>query len=185
MHEVVQDVVVMYTLVTIFLFKFFSNFLTFFTFIRFMRVLRVYVGYLLVRVYVWYLLVFTFEGVCRVFTGKLQFPGVKSLPPAFRPKISVFLRNWGCWFRIWFWFAHKRFSFGEIAIYSNKSDIHFAISSNKINIYFQLNDFCCTTIRRNNKICHSYLNKMQISPKLKLFRANQNQIRNQRPRVYL
>ena len=53
MHEVDQDVVLMYTLVTIFLFKFLiQKFLTFFRFIRFMRVLRVYVGYLLLRVYV-------------------------------------------------------------------------------------------------------------------------------------
>ena len=64
MHEVDQDVVVMYTLVTIFLFKFFSkNFYLFF--IMVMRVMRVYVGYLLLRVYVGYLL---FEGVYRVFT---------------------------------------------------------------------------------------------------------------------
>ena len=30
------------------------------------------------------------------YKGKLQFPGEKSLPLAFRPKISVFLRNRGC-----------------------------------------------------------------------------------------
>ena len=73
MHEVDQDVVVMYTLVTIFLFKFFSKNLTFFTFIRFMRVLRVYVGYLLVRVYVGYLLVRVYVGylLLRVYVGYL------------------------------------------------------------------------------------------------------------------
>ena len=71
----------------------------------------------------------------------MQFPGEKCFPLSDRTKISVFLRNRGCWFRIWFWFAHKSFSFGDIAIYSNKSVIHFAISSNKINIYLQLNDF--------------------------------------------
>ena len=50
MHEVDQDVVVMFTLVTIFLFKFsIQNFLKFFRLIRFMRV---YLGYLLLRVYV-------------------------------------------------------------------------------------------------------------------------------------
>ena len=53
MHEVDQDVVAMYTLVTIFSIQ---NFLTFFLFIMFMRVLRVHVGYLLLRVYVGYLL---------------------------------------------------------------------------------------------------------------------------------
>ena len=63
MHEVDQDVVVMYTLVTIFLFKiYFSKIFNCFLFIMFMRVyvgyllLRVYVGYLLLRVYIGYLL---------------------------------------------------------------------------------------------------------------------------------
>ena len=59
MHEVDQDVVVMYTLVTIFFILIFDS--KFFRFIRFMRVyvgyllLRVYIGYLLLRVYVGYL----------------------------------------------------------------------------------------------------------------------------------
>ena len=44
MHEVDQDVVVMYTLVTIFLFKFFFQKFVFILFIMFMRVMRVYVG---------------------------------------------------------------------------------------------------------------------------------------------
>ena len=72
--------------------------------------------------------------------GKVQFMAENPLPFACRPKIIVFLRNRGCWFRIWFWFSRKSFSFGDIAIYLNNSDIHFAISSNKINIYLQLND---------------------------------------------
>ena len=38
--------------------------------------------------------------------------------------------------------------------------------------YLQLKDFCCTIIRRNNKMYVTYLNKMHISPKLKRFRAN-------------
>ena len=47
MHEVDQDVVVMYTLVTIFLFKFLiQNFLTF-LFIMFMRVIEGVCRYLL------------------------------------------------------------------------------------------------------------------------------------------
>ena len=74
----------------------------------------------------------------------MQFPAEKYFPLSDRTKISVFLRNRYCWFRIWFWFAQESFSCGDIAIYSNKSDIHFAISSNKINIYLQLNDFFCT-----------------------------------------
>ena len=35
----------------------------------------------------------------------------------------------------------QSFSFGYIGIYSNKSNIHFAISSNKINKYLKLNQF--------------------------------------------
>ena len=56
MHEVDQDIVVMFTLVTIFLFKIFSKIFSNFLFIMFMRALRVYLGYLLLRVYVGYLL---------------------------------------------------------------------------------------------------------------------------------
>ena len=66
----------------------------------------------------------------------LQFPAENSFPLSDRPKIIVFLRNRGCWFRIWFWFARKHFSFGDIAIYSSKSDKLFAISSNKITYIF-------------------------------------------------
>ena len=68
MHEVDQDVVVMYTLVTIFLFKFFS---------KFFFVYYVHEGYEGVC------RVFTFEGVCRVFTLRvyigIYFEGVPYL----------------------------------------------------------------------------------------------------------
>ena len=37
-------------------------------------------------------------------------------PPAFRPKISIFLRNRGRWFRIWSWFVQYCSSFGDIWI---------------------------------------------------------------------
>ena len=55
MHEVDQDVVVMYTMVTIFLFNFFSKIFIFFVY-------YVHEGYKGVC------RVFTFEGVCREFT---------------------------------------------------------------------------------------------------------------------
>ena len=65
MHEVDQDVVVMYTLVTIFLFKIiFQKFLTF------LVVYYVHEGSEGVGVSwgFWGFRVFTFEGVCRVYT---------------------------------------------------------------------------------------------------------------------
>ena len=37
-------------------------------------------------------------------------------PPAFRPKVSVFLRNRARWFRIWSWFFQYCSSFGDICI---------------------------------------------------------------------
>ena len=65
MHEVDQDVVVMYTLVTIFLFKFcFQKFLFFFVY----YVHEGYEGACRVYTFEGVYRVFTFEGVCREFT---------------------------------------------------------------------------------------------------------------------
>ena len=47
---------------------------------------------------------------------------------------------------------HKKALVSEILLFIRIKVTHFAISSNKINIYLQLNDFFCTTIRRNNKM---------------------------------
>ena len=57
MHEVDQDVVVMYTLVTIFLFK-----------IVFSKIFNFFFVYYVHEGSVGVFRVFTFEGVCRVFT---------------------------------------------------------------------------------------------------------------------
>ena len=65
MHEVDQDVVVMYTLVTIFLFKiFFQKFLFFFVY----YVHEGSEGVFRVFTFEGVCRVFTFEGICRVFT---------------------------------------------------------------------------------------------------------------------
>ena len=117
--------------------------------------------------------------------------------PSFRPKNSLFLRNRGRWFRIWSWFARQSSSFGDICILPPEICTRSTRTSWSCTPWSQFfysnffsklcNIFTFIKFMRVLRVYVGYLlNNSALLVQLwctTVARANQDQIRNQRPRL--